>query len=130
MKKPHPKVAIIEIDKPKSRKQYFLEDISDISKGLLFLAIILLFLYLSTLFYDDIFYKYYDLPDGSLLKVSKITKTIYVKPSFMDRYVFSIDKNRIVYLLLDDFEPTLLSDPFFKLQYARIAPLIWAKIDY
>lgn len=94
------------------------------------LLLLILLLYLSILFYDNIFFQYYDLSDGSLLKVSKITKTIYVKPRFMDRYVFSIDKNRKVYLLLDDFEPTLLPNPFFKVQYARISPFIWEKIDY
>ena len=118
------KTAIIEIDKP-NRKKFDID-----IKSYLFIAIIFLFLYLAILFYDNVFFQYYDLSDGSLLKVSRITKIIYVKPSFMDRCVFSIDKDRKVYLLLDDFEPTLLSDPFLKIQYSRIAPLIWAKINY
>jgi len=50
------KVAIIEIDKPKSKKELFWEDIFDFGKGLLFVGIcsivILLFIYL----YDIIVY--------------------------------------------------------------------------
>ena len=101
---------------------------------IILLGLFILFLFLVILIYDNIFYQFIDLPDGSLLKVSKITKTIYVKPYFMNRCVFSIDKNRIVYLILDDFEPTPINDQsiplFIRLQYNRIAPLIWNKIHY
>ncbi len=50
------KVAIIEIDKPRSKKQHFLESISDFYKGLLFLGGYLLFILLLIYIYDIIIY--------------------------------------------------------------------------
>ena len=40
------KIAIIEIDKPKGKKQHFLESISDFGKGLLYLGAYLVFILL------------------------------------------------------------------------------------
>lgn len=50
------KIAIIEINKPKSKKQRFLENISDFYKGLLFLGGYLLFILLLIYIYDIIIY--------------------------------------------------------------------------
>jgi len=50
------KVAIIEIDKPKSKKELFWEDIFDFGKGLLFLGICSIFIFLFIYIYDIIIY--------------------------------------------------------------------------
>ena len=46
----------IHIDKPKSKKQYFLEDVSDIFKGLLFLGVYSIFVLLLIYIHDIIVY--------------------------------------------------------------------------
>lgn len=50
------KIAIIEIDKPKNKKELFWEDLFDFGKGLLFVGICSVFIYLLIYIYDVIIY--------------------------------------------------------------------------